>query len=140
VVEKKGLYVAFSVNLLSFVLIFTSKYLLRHHPSRPLRPLIEYTISKTLLPALEDNVADVTALKRLAIICMENPIPEGTSEPHLSSSPTSPISKRSQTISHTELWETNQTFEKLFKALMTYLQPSKVSCFVPEQKPTSRFE
>jgi len=79
--------------------------------------------------ALEDNVADVAALKRLAIICMENPIPEGTSEPHLSSSPTSLISKLSQTISHTELWEKNQTFEKLFKALMAYLQPSKVRGF-----------
>jgi CLIP-associating protein 1/2 len=88
--------------------------------------------------ALKDAVADVAALKRLAIICMENPTFEGSSELHLSCSPTSPISKRSQTMSHAELWETNQTFEQLFKALMTYLQPSKVRCFATHQTVSSR--
>lgn len=85
--------------------------------------------------ALENDLADVAALKQLAIICAENPVPEANSESHLPTSPTSPISKRSQIMSHTKLWETDQTFEKLFKALMAYMQPSKVCYFTAEQKP-----
>ncbi len=55
----------------------------------------------SLISALEHGDATVAAVQRLALICTENTV--------------------------AEFWEENKAFERFFKALMSYLQPTRVS-------------
>ena len=78
--------------------------------------------------ALEQGVADVDTLKRLALLCLENSVRDLSSptnpEPGL---PIPESSKQSSALEHTEMWKKNKTFDKFFEALVTYLQPTRVS-------------
>ena len=89
---------------------------------------------ETLITALDSGDADVAALKRLALICMENTVAE-LSSPPLSpeglhpSSPTPIIPSHSTRLLHSDIWEKNKTFDRFFKALIKYLEPSRVCNF-----------
>ena len=84
-----------------------------------------------LITALDSGDADVAALKRLALICMENTVAE-LSSPPLSpgdfhpSSPTPVVPSNSTLVLHSDIWEKNKTFDRFFKALIKYLEPSRV--------------
>ncbi|KAF9485369.1 hypothetical protein BDN70DRAFT_871407 [Pholiota conissans] len=85
-----------------------------------------------LISKLDSGDADVAALKRLALICVETsssdlsspPISPGTRHP---SSPTPlPPSQKPTSLLHSDVWEKNKTFDRFFKALMKYLEPERV--------------
>ncbi|KAH9482989.1 Protein STU1 [Psilocybe cubensis] len=81
-----------------------------------------------LISQLDNGDADVPALQRLAVICMENAVAEPNS-PFMSngshpSSP-SPTVARSFPALHVDIWEKNKTFERLFISLMKYLEPTR---------------
>jgi len=88
---------------------------------------------ETLITALDSGDADVAALKRLALICMENTVAELSSPPlspeGLPSSPTPNIPSHSTRVLHSDIWEKNKTFDRFFKALIKYLEPSRVCNF-----------
>ncbi|PPQ79539.1 hypothetical protein CVT25_003421 [Psilocybe cyanescens] len=82
-----------------------------------------------LISQLDKGDIDVPALQRLAIICMENAVVEPSS-PSMStasypSSPTPLTPAHSLPTLHVDIWEKNKTFEKLFSALMKYLEPTR---------------
>lgn len=85
--------------------------------------------------ALEQGVADVDTLKRLAILCLENSVadlsPPTSPEPSL---PTPESSNQSSALQHAEMWKKNKTFDKFFKALVAYLQPTRVSHKLDHEK------
>lgn len=85
------------------------------------------------IKALERGDAITVALSSLALICMENPVAELSSPPPSpgGADPTSPspfVVSDSMPSLHSDMWEKNKTFERLFRALMLYLDPSRV-CF-----------
>jgi CLIP-associating protein 1/2 len=84
-----------------------------------------------LISELDNGDADVAALKRLALICQETTSSD-LSSPPLSpdgrhpSSPTPLVPSLSTNQLYSNIWEKNKTFERFFKALMTYLDPERV--------------
>ena len=82
-----------------------------------------------LVSSLDNGDADVDALKRLVLICIENAVSEPSS-PSASSvnSPTPATFSRPQSTLPlgSSIWEQDKTFERLFKALMKYLEPARV--------------
>lgn len=86
---------------------------------------------ESLISQLESGQADVTTLKRLALICMENAVVDASS-PSLSSgsNPSSPTPFKpvhpSPHLLHQDIWEKNNTFTRFFMALINFLEPTKV--------------
>ena len=85
-----------------------------------------------LIAALEHGPADVLVLKKLALLCRENPVNEPISpispdfsEP-LSPSPLFGSAARTLPGLRSDLWSAGKAFERLFAALVLYLDPSKV--------------
>lgn len=63
-------------------------------------------------------------LQKLALLCLENPVRDsGSLDEHSSPSPFFPQAVSGS--SHSDLWDTDRMFSKLFGALMAFLQPSK---------------
>jgi len=84
------------------------------------------------ITALEQGQADIHILQRISLLCIENPAGELAS-PLLSpvfGPPSSPSpfldSPRSLPSLRPELWTKDKNFERLFKALMKFLDPGKV--------------
>ncbi|KAF8974575.1 clasp N terminal-domain-containing protein [Flammula alnicola] len=83
-----------------------------------------------LIASLDRGDADIAALKRLTLICMENTVAE-LSTPPLSpdsnhpSSPTPLALSRSMPVLHSDIWEKNKTFDRFFKALIKYLEQDR---------------
>ncbi|KAF8665624.1 hypothetical protein AX16_000079 [Volvariella volvacea WC 439] len=87
---------------------------------------------KIYIEQLSREEVDVQVLKQLALLSVENPTAEnGTPpmSPDFSSYPLSPSpfigSSRSIPSLHSEMWEKDKNFEKLFNALLQYLDPTK---------------
>lgn len=84
------------------------------------------------IAALEQGLADVLVLKKLAHLCRENPVNEPISpiSPDFSDplSP-SPLLGGTRTLPslRPDLWHQDKAFERLFSALMKYLDPTRVS-------------
>lgn len=83
------------------------------------------------IKALERGDANTAALPSLALICMENPVAELSSPPPSPggadpSSPSPFVVSDSMPSLHSDMWEKNKTFERLFCALMLYLDPSRI--------------
>lgn len=92
---------------------------------------------KTHIAALE--VGDITKenLQRVALFCSENTVSD------LSSPPPSPgggspspflLNPSTSLTTRSELWDTERVFDRLFNALMQYLEPSKVCAITLEYR------
>ncbi|CAA7260161.1 unnamed protein product [Cyclocybe aegerita] len=82
-----------------------------------------------LIASLDSGQADVATLKQLALICMANTVADLPSPPlSLETFPTSPTpldTSRSIPALYSDIWEKNNTFDKLFKALIKYSVPTR---------------
>jgi CLIP-associating protein 1/2 len=95
-----------------------------------------------LITALDSGNADRAALKRLALICMENTVAELSSPPPSPggshpSSPTPAAPSHLTPVLHSDIWEKNKTFDRFFKSLNKYLEPSRVCYFDNHSYPPS---
>ena len=87
------------------------------------------------IAALEHGPADVLVLQKLALFCRENPANEPISPispdfsaGHLGSPPSSFGSSRNLPGFKADLWARGKAFERLFAALVLYLDPERVRC------------
>jgi CLIP-associating protein 1/2 len=84
-------------------------------------------------------------LQKLALLCLENPVTEPPSPPlspdlDLVASP-SPFNPQSLPSLHSEMWDANKNFDRLFRALMQFLDPAKVIvCYVVKDTNTHTFQ
>ncbi|KAJ7117389.1 clasp N terminal-domain-containing protein [Mycena crocata] len=80
---------------------------------------------------LESDDVDVRVLQKLALLAIENPIMESASSPlspefGYPASPSPFINpSRSLPSLHSDMWDKNKNFERLFNALLSFLQPAK---------------
>lgn len=93
-------------------------------PSAKLQGLTRY------VTALETGVADVHTLKKLALLCIENPIhdPSSPLSPSLSfplSPSPLPDSVRVRLL-HSNMWTEGRLFDRMVGALIQFLKPEKV--------------
>ena len=83
-----------------------------------------------LIDVLESGEPDLAALEQLAFICMANKAADAS--PPLSpmfDGPASPSPfNASQSVPslHSDIWEKDKTFDRLFRALVQYLNAAKV--------------
>ena len=80
--------------------------------------------------ALEDGSADVAVLKKLALLCLDNPVHDDAPNMNDSSFPItpSPTDNGFGTMNVEDtIWNNEKIFDRLFDALMKYLSPSRVS-------------
>lgn len=86
---------------------------------------------KRFITALADESADITILKKLALLSMENPVQEDLSEMSAAFSfPATPSPLNLQFkrgALKTTIWDEEKLFDRLFNALMQYLTYQKVS-------------
>jgi CLIP-associating protein 1/2 len=81
---------------------------------------------------LESGEADQRALQKLALLCTEHPIQDSPSPMTSTGSFPTPASPSPSILSLTNvkplhtLWTEGKAFDRLFNALMKYLNPSKV--------------
>jgi CLIP-associating protein 1/2 len=84
---------------------------------------------KNFIDALEQQPINIRVLQKLALLCIENPVVDQTSPLSSSfsapSSP-SPFSARPIPSLHSDMWANDKNFERLFNALMKFLDPSRV--------------
>ncbi|KAF8164925.1 clasp N terminal-domain-containing protein [Crassisporium funariophilum] len=82
------------------------------------------------ISALGAGEADVSVLKKLVVICMENTVtdisspmssPRHTKHP---SSPTPLVPSHPSSL-HSDMWEKNKTFERFFNAFNLYMDPNR---------------
>ncbi|KAF7301458.1 hypothetical protein MIND_00711100 [Mycena indigotica] len=101
--------------------------------STPFRPIGEGDRSQELqgyIQALE-NSGDVHTLQKIALLAVENPVSDAAASPlspefALPTSP-SPFVNASHSLPslHTDMWSKNKNFDRLFNALLAFLQPEK---------------
>ena len=79
------------------------------------------------IAALEQGPADVRVVKKLALFCREHPVNEPISpiSPDFSV-PLSPSPLFGNGRARSELWNRDKAFERLFSALLEYLDPARV--------------
>ena len=83
------------------------------------------------ISALEEGLADVLVLKKLVHLCRQNPVNEPISpiSPDFSDPATpSPLFGRTRTLPtlRSDLWHQDKSFERLFNAVVQYLDPARV--------------
>jgi hypothetical protein len=96
------------------------------------------------IAALEHGAADVLVLKKLALFCRENPAnepispisPDFSAGQHLSPTP-SFGSTRTLSGFKADLWAQGKAVERLFAALLLYLDPSRVCVHIFHCRPPS---
>ncbi|KAF8076175.1 clasp N terminal-domain-containing protein [Lyophyllum atratum] len=100
-------------------------------PIRAIHPADKITELQGYIAALVEGEAGVQVLQKLALFSMENPVSESGSPPQspgtgLPSSP-SPFLNPSHSIPslHADIWNANKNFERLFNALLQFLEPTK---------------
>jgi CLIP-associating protein 1/2 len=79
--------------------------------------------------ALEDGSADVKALKKLALICLDNPVDENLSSGMTSFSfPTTPpaVSMLAQMKADQSIWGKERIFHRMLDALLGFLTEMRV--------------
>ena len=90
---------------------------------------------KSFVVALEQDTADVAVLKKLAQLCMQNPVIEPLSpvSPAFAIPLTpSPLDGSARQLAQTnsDYWTQDRLFDQLFNALVRYLDPQKVRACV----------
>lgn len=89
---------------------------------------------QSYITKLADGETDIHGLQELALFSIENPVSD--TDPPLSpgqevlSSPSPFYTSRSLPSLHADLWEVDKNFDRLFNALIQFLEPSKVRSFV----------
>lgn len=78
---------------------------------------------KSYLDRLEIGDVDIDLLKKLATFCILNP----AAAPLSPSSADFAAPRYPKSTSPAEVWEKDRSFERMFKALVDFLEPSKVS-------------
>lgn len=87
---------------------------------------------QSYISMLENDDADVRVLQKLALLAIENPVTETASSPlspdfGYPASPSPFINpSRSLPSLHADMWGKNKNFDRLFNALLSFLQPTKV--------------
>lgn len=76
----------------------------------------------------------VQILQKLALFCLENPSAGSSSPPspaigHPGSPSPFTATSRSLPSLYSDIWDTNKNFERLFNALMQFLEPTRVRFF-----------
>ncbi|KAJ7283886.1 clasp N terminal-domain-containing protein [Mycena rebaudengoi] len=99
-------------------------------PLKAVDPVDRINELQSYITMLESDDADIRVLQKLALLSIENPAVETESSP-LSPGfyPTSPSPfmnpSRSLPSLHSDMWGKNKNFERVFNALLSFLQPSK---------------
>ncbi|KAJ6599260.1 clasp N terminal-domain-containing protein [Mycena vulgaris] len=100
----------------------------------PLKAVVDHDRIQELesyIAMLENDDVDVRVLQKLALLAIENPITESASSPLSSefSYPASPSPfinpSRSLPSLSSDMWGKNKNFERVFNALLSFLQPIK---------------
>jgi CLIP-associating protein 1/2 len=91
------------------------------------------------ITALEKQSVSIRVLQKLALLCLENPTIDPAS-PSLSNfsipaSP-SPFNTRAIPSLHSDMWIADKNFERLFNALIKFLDPSRVRFWLPNRHVT----
>lgn len=85
------------------------------------------------IAALVQGEPGINVLQKLALLCLEKPVTESPSSPPspgygLPNSPSPFIEpSRSSPSLYADMWDKDKNFERLFNALINFLEPSKVS-------------
>lgn len=81
------------------------------------------------ITALEQSPVSVRVLQKLALLCIENPVADASSPTSNFSMPTSPSPFETRAIPplHDDIWTGDKRFQRLFNALIAFLEPSRVS-------------
>ncbi|KAG5646405.1 hypothetical protein DXG03_003455 [Asterophora parasitica] len=99
-------------------------------PLRATQPAEKIKELQGYIAALVDGELGIQMLQKLALFSIENPVADSTSDPpspgEFPGSP-SPLmgASKSLTSLHADLWEADKNFERLFNALIQFLEPSK---------------
>jgi hypothetical protein len=103
-------------------------------PLKAIEPTDRVQELQGYMSALAQGDPGINVLQKLALLCLENPVTESPSPPPspgygLPSSP-SPFVMPSHSLPslHADMWGKDKNFERLFNALIQFLEPSKVSC------------
>ncbi|THH11551.1 hypothetical protein EW145_g600 [Phellinidium pouzarii] len=94
-------------------------------PLRGTDPAAQVMELKCLVSALEDGTADVSILKKLALLCLDNAVHDSISEMSTSfsypSSPSPMVGKLAKLGSKISIWDNEKIFDRMFDALMNFL-------------------
>ncbi|KII95772.1 hypothetical protein PLICRDRAFT_48721 [Plicaturopsis crispa FD-325 SS-3] len=84
---------------------------------------------QTYIAALENGDASIRVLQKLALLCIENPVMEPPSPTSSVYTPASPspfiLTSRALPSLHPDMWTNDKSFERLFNALIKFLDPSQ---------------
>lgn len=78
--------------------------------------------------ALEHRPVNIRVLQKLALLCIENPVIDPSSPLSSFSAPSSPSPFGARHIQslHADMWTIDKNFERLFNALIKFLDPLQV--------------
>ncbi|KAF7965882.1 hypothetical protein HWV62_32610 [Athelia sp. TMB] len=98
----------------------------------PLKAIEPYDRTQELrgfITALEQGQVTIRVLQKVALLCIENPVADPSSPTSPFSTPASPSPFEARKIPplHADIWTKDKNFERLFNALVTFLDPSRVS-------------
>lgn len=85
---------------------------------------------KSCIARLESGDVDIDLLQKLALFCMANPVSDPSSpmsaDYGFPGSPTPFASAGSVTNLYADIWESEKNFDRLFKALVQFVESEKV--------------
>lgn len=103
----------------------------RENLSKPLSPSERVQELPNYIAALGVDKIDPHVLQNLALLCIENPVePQSPDLIPYPSSPSPFVVKHQSSPSlslHAAMWDKDKTFERLFKALILFLDYTRVS-------------
>jgi len=97
-------------------------------PLKAIEPSDRVQELRGFIVALEERPVSVRALQKLALLCIENSVidqPSPLSSEYFAPSAPSPFSARPVPSLHPDMWTTDRNFERLFNALIKFLDPSR---------------
>ncbi|KDQ64807.1 hypothetical protein JAAARDRAFT_684619 [Jaapia argillacea MUCL 33604] len=99
-------------------------------PLRAVEPAERVRELQTYIARLEKGDGDIIAVfRKLALLCIENPLSDSIASMDGLPDPSTPSpffgSSRSLPSLYSDMWDKDRNFDKLFRALITFLDPSK---------------
>lgn len=128
--EASKMFVWFSTASSSVVYWLTVYVVIEH--GTPLKAVDSSKRTAELegfINALEQPPVGVRVLQKLALLCIENPVADPSSPASNLSLPSSPSPFETREIPplHKDIWTQDKRFQRLFNALIAFLEPSRVS-------------